>query len=91
MGLFGSNRKYVSSEEFRKALIRLDNDGFSDSEIDDITMIFRGDMEMSDDFARGIDMKELERGISWMRKNKSKHSLEEKKITKLEQILKKEF
>ncbi|GMQ95431.1 MAG: hypothetical protein BMS9Abin13_545 [Patescibacteria group bacterium] len=87
MGFFGSSRKYIGPEEFRKAKASLRARGFNDSEINDSTMVFRGDMEASSDTARGIDAKELKEGISWMRKNKSKHSLEESKINILEEVL----
>ncbi|HEC30614.1 MAG TPA: hypothetical protein ENI66_01200 [Candidatus Yonathbacteria bacterium] len=88
MGLFGTNRKNVSRLEFREVRGALRSRGFSDNEVDDVSMIFRGDMESSSDVTRGIDAKEIAEGISWMRKNRSKHNIEEKKIGILEEILK---
>ncbi len=85
MGLFG-NTPNISQEEFRKVLGHFRAEGWSDSSIDMVESLFRGDMNESGDW-RGIDAKELADGIKWLRENRSKHSLIPQRIDALEQAL----
>jgi len=51
-------------------------------------MIFRADLNEPSQYESGIDAKEIERGIKWMRANKRSHFISEGKIDILEDVLK---
>ena len=80
--------KYVSDREFKEARRHLYNEGFSSREVDEVEKVFMGSMHESYKPHQGIDSKELEHGIKWMRENKSKHNLSENRIDEIEQTLK---
>jgi hypothetical protein len=82
MGLFDSYKKRVSKREMRKVK---SYSGLSKLDRKNIDKIFRGDMDETTSRQKGIDEKELKRGIEWMRKNMSKHSLSEEDIKKFEE------
>ncbi len=88
MGIFGNYKSHISKEQFRIARLNLKKRGLSRLEIDKVEQIFRGDMEESGDQI-GIDLKELERGIDWMRKNTASHKISQKAIDIIEEELKK--
>ena len=60
-------------------------------ELDYLSMIFRADLDEPESEQQGIDEKELERGIEWMRENKSVHRISDSKIDIFEEEAKKEF
>jgi hypothetical protein len=88
MGLFGSTKKKVSKLEFKQVRTLLHQKGFSSREIDEVEMIFRADLNEPSQYESGIDAKEIERGIKWMRANKRSHFISEGKIDILEDVLK---
>jgi len=80
----------VSKNEFHEVRNSLRYKGFSDRDVGEVEKLFRGDMHESGDHS-GIDTKEIEGGLKWMRENMSKHKLSEKKINTLEESLKKKL
>jgi len=81
----------VSNKELRQATTSLRAKGFSRSDTANVKKIFRGDLEEGTSLTRGIDPKELKRGVKWMRGNMSKHTLSKKQIDKLEESLQKKL
>ncbi len=85
---FGSAKKKVSKLEFKQVKTLLYHKGFSAREIDEAEMIFRSDLNEPGEYERGIDAKEIDQGIKWMKENKRSHILSDKKIDILEKTLK---
>jgi hypothetical protein len=83
---FGSSKKNVSIGEFQKVISTLYSRGFSQRERDEVLKIFRGDLYESGSEV-GIDEKELERGLDFMRSNMRSHGLSSGKIDILEEVL----
>ncbi|MDA1334483.1 MAG: hypothetical protein O2794_00505 [bacterium] len=83
MGLFSSEPK-ISKRELDEARSTLLRKGFSDADVDAVMMTFRGDIEEVD---VGITKQELERGLKWLRDNKSRHSLSDSQIDTLKEVL----
>ena len=91
MGLFGPSKKTVSQEEFKDLLSLLYSKGFSKYEREEVEKIFRGDLYESSDYERGIDAKEIENAIQWMRKHMSNHNIPSQKVDLLEELLQKKL
>jgi len=89
MGLFGSSKKSVSKTEFKDVRQSLSSKNFSDQQIRDVVMIFRADLNEPESSQYGIDSGEIDRGIAWMKKNMSFHSVSNEKVDILEEVLKK--
>lgn len=89
--LFGTSKPKVSKEEFREACNFLSVKGFDEREINEVKKIFRADLEESSEYERGIDQKEIEQAMKWMREHTSSHCLSTSKIQILEEILKKKL
>lgn len=87
MSLFGFTKKKVSKLEFKQVRILLHRKGFSSREINEVAMIFRADLNEQSEYERGIDRKEIENAVKWMRKNKSKHILSDRQIDIVEKVL----
>lgn len=81
-------RPRVSKLEFQKVRNALAYHNFTELQRDRVEEIFRGDQEEESDFA-GVDERELERGIVWMRENKSKHGFSDAQIDLIESEMKK--
>ncbi|PIR70084.1 MAG: hypothetical protein COU46_03370 [Candidatus Niyogibacteria bacterium CG10_big_fil_rev_8_21_14_0_10_42_19] len=90
MGIFFKDKPKVNREEFKKVRQHLRYEGFHDNDIKDIEKIYHGDIEEGGP-DHGIDKKELDRGIKWLKEHKSKHSLSENQIKILEEELKKKL
>lgn len=86
MGIFDS-KKIVSEDEFEDVLRECRSQGFNSRELRELEKIFRGDL-FERGSNRGIDRKEMEEALKWMRKNVSNHRILPKKITILEELLK---
>ncbi|MDD4804198.1 MAG: hypothetical protein PHN69_03410 [Candidatus Pacebacteria bacterium] len=90
MGIFFNDPKpRITETEFKKVRSRLYSKGFTTEQLDKIESIFRGDMYEDKDSDKGIDEKELERALTWMRDNTSTHNISEQKITVLEEEMRK--
>lgn len=89
MGFFSDSKQKISETEFKKIRAHLYNTGFSSEQLDKIEGIFHGDMYEDKDSDKGIDEKELERAITWMRENMTVHDISEQKINTLEEEMKK--
>jgi response regulator of citrate/malate metabolism len=88
MGIFFSNTKpRITKEEFQKVRSSLSANGFSARELDEVEEIFRGDMDEERDFDKGIDEKEIEKAIAWMKENENIHKISQSKIDILEREL----
>ena len=86
MGLFFNDApKRVSKEEFKKVRAALASEGMQKIEIDKVEEIFLGDIYETTDSQKGVDRKELEARIKWMRENMSKHRLSEKDVSLVEE------
>ncbi|TSC80087.1 MAG: hypothetical protein G01um101429_291 [Parcubacteria group bacterium Gr01-1014_29] len=81
----------VSRREFQKSATNLRAKGLSSSDIANMKKIFRGDLDEGTALTRGIDPKELDRGVKWMRENMSKHTLSKNQVNKLEENLRKKL
>lgn len=88
MSIFGSIKKKVTNEEFKKVRTILYSKGFTSKELDEVEKIFHGDLNEPSEDERGIDDEEIERGVEWMRKNKNNHFISDRKIEILESVLK---
>ena len=85
MGIFFSdNPKKVSKEEFKKVRAFLAGRNMSKQEIDKVEMLFLGDLYESSDSQKGIDTKELDAKIKWLRENMSKHKLSSNDVNLIE-------
>ena len=89
MGFFSDSKPKITETEFKKIRAHLYNTGFSSEQLDKIESIFRGDLYEDKDSDKGIDEKELERAITWMRENMHVHNISEEKINILEEEMKK--
>ena len=85
--LFGSSKPRVGKEEFSRVLSNLSAKGFTQREREDLQKIFRADMYETSELEQGIDTKEIEAAITWMRTNPSKHTFSTEQISLLEQEL----
>ena len=85
---FESYKPKVFREEFRRLKSELVSRGFSQTERDRIEAMFFPDLEETNPDDDGIDAAEIARTIDWMRKNKLKHHLSDRKIDILESELK---
>ena len=92
MGFFGSTKKTVSKSEFKLNIrSRLRSKNLTAIEVDVVSMIFRADLDEPEELQKGIDEKELERGIAWMREHKKIHKLSDSNIDSVEEVLKREL
>jgi len=82
--LFGPTRKIVSKNEFEKVRSRLHSKNFTEKEIDRVEEIFNGDLNESSDIEKGIDSKEIERVITWLKDHKNEHTLSDNQIAIVE-------
>jgi len=90
MGFFGTtNEPHVSKREFHDLRSRLFSKGFTEEELDRVTMIFRADLNEPEETQAGIDSGEIERGIAWMRFHEHIHHISTKKIALLAEEIKK--
>lgn len=62
--------------------------GFTRKELDEVSQIFRADLDELSVQQQGISSDELEKGIRWMRENMKIHKISPHKIDTLEQVLK---
>ncbi len=88
---FSDPKPHVTSIEYKRVRGYLYSEGFSRQELADVDMLFLGDMEKDSSYNRGIDAKELEEKIKWLREHPSRHHLEPNKIDKLEEVLRKKI
>jgi len=77
----------ISKNEFSDSRSTLAGKGFSKTERDQLGMVFRGDLAETGRHS-GITKDELNKGVKWLKENKSKHSLSDAKIAEAERILK---
>lgn len=88
MGLF--SKPVITPHEFKKQIRRdLYSKGFSRKQLNEVEKVFRGDLSdksPSSSF-EGLDSKEIEGGVKWLRENPDKHKLSQDKISMLEESL----
>jgi len=77
----------ISDGDFKRSRQSLHGKGISSKKLDKIETIFRGDMDEPGD-QKGIDRKELAKGIEWMKENKSQHGLSDEQISTVEEEFK---
>ena len=61
--------------------------GFSRKELDEISQIFRADLDELSTQQQGISSDEIDKGINWMKENMRIHKISSHKIDILEQAL----
>ena len=86
MGLFGDHER-VSREEFKRALWKLHDKGFSHEEVSEVESTFRGDLYEGGASA-GISKEEIKKGIMWLKDHHGGLSLSSEHISKVEEVLK---
>ncbi len=86
---FHDSKPHVGKLEYKQARGALYSQGFTKLELSEIDMLFTGDFEKSGTPQYGIDAKELDEKIAWLRANPSKHHMEMDKIEKLEATMRK--
>lgn len=90
MGFFFSDTpKRVNLEEFKKVRAHLASSGMSHQEIDKVENIFHGDLNEANNNQKGIDAKELDQTIKWMKENRHNHNLSDKDMKLVEETMKK--
>jgi len=77
----------VSEREFKRIRSNLRRMGLSRDHVSEVDKIFHGDLSDRNGGYRGIDEREIERGIEWMRENKSSHNLSDSHIDTIEEEL----
>jgi hypothetical protein len=92
MSLFNfssSTKPKVTKKELKRAAYQLDvHQGFSKKDVTDMRKVLSGHMnELGSQ--RGLDKKEIDASLKWMRNNMSKHSLSRKQVDKMEKELRK--
>jgi hypothetical protein len=92
MGLFDfdSSKPKVTEQEFKqKVRGSLYSKGFTHKELDQLEGFLGGDMHEGRSMDKGIDAQEIDRGVSWLKENKSAHTFSDKQIDHIEEELKK--
>ncbi|OHA84958.1 MAG: hypothetical protein A2408_02765 [Candidatus Yonathbacteria bacterium RIFOXYC1_FULL_52_10] len=89
MGFFEDSKPKISKREFEEARSALAGKGFSEREILEVQKIFRADLNDVREDDRGIDGKELDAALLWMREHIGEHAVSEKKLDILEAVLRK--
>ncbi len=83
MGFFSWNKPRVSHFEWKKVRSSLFSKGWSTPDLNRAEAAFRGDLHEHQSSEGGIDRREIEGGIKWMRENKVKHGLSDNQISEL--------
>lgn len=87
MSIFGGSKPKVTKREFRETRGSLRGAGFTSEQIRKVENIFHGSMDESSTQEKGIDSKEIEKGIEYIKKNKSSLGFSDNRIKKLEEQL----
>jgi hypothetical protein len=89
----GSSKPRVTEKEYKKAKGELYTAGLSKYDREKVDEIFAPDFNMagSDLHPKGLERPEIEARIKWMRENKSKHSLSDREIDRVEEALQKKL
>ena len=88
MGFFFNTKPKVTKEEFKKVRNYLYSMGFNRRELEEVSEIFRSDIDESQNYEQGISGEEIDKGIQWMRTNLNVHHIPAQKIDILEKALK---
>lgn len=86
--LFFAHKKVISETKFKRVREILRAKGMSELHRNDLQGVFLGDL-YEPGTAKGIDKKEFEERIKWMRENKSKHRLSDTEIDTAEEVMSK--
>ncbi len=84
MGFFGQDKPNVSENEFHKVCSELYSKGFNSTEVNKVKQVLRGDLAESGPNQKGIDSKEIDNAVSFMKKNRT---FSESKIQAIEEHL----
>ncbi len=90
---WGSNKPRITPQKFKRVRSNLAAAGFSVDKRNRLEGIFSGDMngKVTATNPKGIDEKELEIRLKWLKNNKSKHNFTDQEIDKIEECMKKSF
>ena len=76
----------ITAKELKEVRQVLASRNFTQQQRDRVEEIFLGDMDEEDE-KKGIDARELEERIKWMRSHKSRHGFSDSQIDLIEQEL----
>lgn len=88
MGIFSPNRPQVSKTEFQKVKRQLHADGVPEHVLDKFEQQFSGHLN-EEGWSKGIDRKELEKGIKDLKKKAYDYGISQSQIKKTEEAMKK--
>jgi len=88
MGLFFDSKPRVSKDEFKKKVLPALSSELSHREIKHLEGLFEGDMHEPGRWEKGVDKKEIEGKMKWLRGNKRYHSFSDQEIDKIEDVMK---
>lgn len=89
MPIFLFGKPSVSENEFKRIKSSLRQKGLSRRDVKEVEKVFHGHIEEAEPSQKGIDKKEAEDGIKWLRENKDSHTLSDSQINTVEEELKK--
>jgi hypothetical protein len=87
---FGASSKpRVTGKEYIKAKGELRNKGFNSIQIANVDKFFAPEFNIAatPSHPKGLEKKEIDARIKWMREHKSKHSFDDKQIDEIEESL----
>lgn len=85
MGFFFSN-PIVGQEEFKKVRSYLYSNGFSEHDLTELKKIFSASLTN-----QGINRKELEAGLRWLRENMGHHTFSKNQVNMIEEAMNKKL
>lgn len=91
MGFFGPTKKHVSKNEMKDVRARLYANGFDETDIHFVEVVFRADLDEHEPEQAGIDEAEITSAISWLRHHPHHHHLSDTKLSTLEKVLRGEL
>lgn len=87
--LFAStSKKRVTAEEYKRARSRMHAKDLTELELNKVDELFQASLYEQRDEDKGIDEKEIDSTISWMRAHMHEHNIPDHKITIIESCLK---
>ena len=90
MGIFDPHKPKVSEKELKEARTELRHDGLTARDVDDMSNILAGSLH-EHGIDHGVDKKELERALDYMKEHPNAHHLSKSQLAKVEKELKKKL
>ncbi len=89
MGFFSDDKPKVTRDEFQKVCSSLYNRDWNEREVKMLRSFFEASIKETRDEDRGLDVNEVMQGVKTLRDNEEVYHLSEKKLSTLEELLKK--